>query len=100
VWTFLAQWPVSSGQWPVSNGEPGPAQVPGAVEFTRSRLGFEPDGRQEALLRSGVSRGIVNCSRQWGKPTVGGGDGGSSGLLSGQESGGGGLPYGETERIS
>ena len=33
-------------------------------------MGFWPDGRQEELLRSGTSRGIVNCTRQWGKSTV------------------------------
>ena len=42
----------------------------GVVEFARRRLGFEPDQRQEDLLRSGMRRGIVNCCRQWGKSTV------------------------------
>lgn len=40
------------------------------VEFARSKLGFEPDQRQTALLRSGVKRGMVKCTRQWGKSTV------------------------------
>ena len=39
------------------------------VEFAR-RLGFEPDQRQVELLRGGIKRGIVNCSRQWGKSTI------------------------------
>jgi hypothetical protein len=72
VWTFGAQWPVARpqaglGPWPVQKER---LPVPEVVEFARSRLGFEPDARQEGLLRSGVSRGIVNCTRQWGKSTV------------------------------
>ena len=35
------------------------------MEFTRQRLGFDPNPLQE-LAR----RGIVNCTRQWGKSTV------------------------------
>jgi hypothetical protein len=46
------------------------AGTPDLVSFARERLGFSPDSRQEALLRSGVSRGMVNCTRQWGKSTV------------------------------
>ncbi len=42
----------------------------GVVEFARSRLGFFPDARQEELLRARVKRGMLNCSRQWGKSTV------------------------------
>ena len=38
--------------------------------FARIRLGFEPDERQEMLLRSEAKQGILNCSRQWGKSTV------------------------------
>lgn len=48
-------------------------QAPGAqdeAEFARRRLGFEPDERQSEVLRSERRRGILNCSRQWGKSTV------------------------------
>lgn len=41
-----------------------------AVLFARKRLGFEPDELQAQLLESGHERGILNCSRQWGKSTV------------------------------
>lgn len=41
-----------------------------AAEFARSRLGFRGDGKQEAVLNSEGKRGILNCSRQWGKSTV------------------------------
>jgi phage FluMu gp28-like protein len=40
------------------------------VEFARSRLGFEPDEKQCEVLRSTAKRGILNCTRQWGKTTV------------------------------
>src|ERR1700680_205941 len=40
-----------------------------AVVFTREMLGFSPDAQQEKVLRGG-RRGIVNCTRQWGKSTV------------------------------
>src|SRR5262249_62791 len=40
-----------------------------AVEFARERLEFHPDAIQEMVLRGG-RRGIVNCTRQWGKSSV------------------------------
>src|SRR5438067_6233216 len=42
----------------------------GEVEFARTRLGFHPHERQAEVLRSTAKRGILNCSRQWGKSTV------------------------------
>jgi hypothetical protein len=42
----------------------------GVVEFVRSQLGFEPDAQQRVVLESGAKRGILNCTRQWGKSTV------------------------------
>src|SRR5260370_31488735 len=39
------------------------------VAFARDKLGFTPDEKQELVLRGG-RRGIVNCTRQWGKSTV------------------------------
>ena len=44
--------------------------APDAGAFARLRLGFEPDEQQMAVLRSEAKRGILNCSRQWGKSTV------------------------------
>ena len=41
-----------------------------AGQFAKARLGFEPDAQQLAVLRSSAKRGILNCSRQWGKSTV------------------------------
>ncbi len=45
------------------------ADITDAVAFARDRLGFQPDAQQEQVLRGG-RRGIVNCTRQWGKSTV------------------------------
>jgi phage FluMu gp28-like protein len=36
------------------------------IDFAR-RLGFEPDEKQCEILRSTAKRGILNCTRQWGK---------------------------------
>jgi hypothetical protein len=43
--------------------------VDDAVAFAR-RVGFEPDERQAAVLRSTAKQGILNCTRQWGKSTT------------------------------
>lgn len=43
---------------------------PDAVEFARTRLGFVADAAQSRVLQSRAKRGILNCSRQWGKSTV------------------------------
>src|SRR5882724_7953041 len=40
------------------------------AEFARRRLQFTPDARQAEVLRSTAKRGILNCTRQWGKSTV------------------------------
>ena len=37
-------------------------EIPDIVEFTRQRLGFDPNPPQELALRGG-RRGIVNCTR-------------------------------------
>ena len=39
-------------------------------EFACERLGFEADAKQRAVLDSRSKKGILNCSRQWGKSTV------------------------------
>jgi hypothetical protein len=52
------------------DGETHHPPAPDAVEFARTRLRFEPDERQKEVLESEAKRGILNCSRQWGKSTV------------------------------
>jgi hypothetical protein len=39
-------------------------------EFARHKLAFEAEARQAAVLDSTAKRGILNCTRQWGKSTV------------------------------
>ena len=68
------------------------------VEFARTRLGFWPDTKQEELLRSGAARGIVNCSRQWGKSTVAAAMAVHRAYFRPGEPGGGGVPDGAAER--
>src|ERR1039458_3855422 len=45
-------------------------QADDPVEWVRKKLGFEPDAAQARALRSKSKRGLLNCSRQWGKSTV------------------------------
>src|SRR5437763_6893741 len=40
------------------------------VAFARTRLGFEPDPTQARVLDHTIRRGMLNCTRQWGKSTV------------------------------
>lgn len=40
------------------------------VLFAIHRLGFTPDATQTRVLDPGIWRGILNCTRQWGKSTV------------------------------
>ncbi len=55
---------------PSKRGEDGRVRPIDAVEFARLRLGFVPDEKQAEILRCQAKRGILNCSRQWGKSTV------------------------------
>jgi hypothetical protein len=55
---------------PPKIGKP-PTDSQSVVEFVRKRLQFEPDERQTEVLLSGAKRGILNCTRQWGKSTIG-----------------------------
>ena len=41
-----------------------------AAVFAREALGFEADALQQKVLARGVRRGLLCCSRQWGKSTV------------------------------
>ena len=41
------------------------------LTFIRERLGFAVEPSQLEFLTSNAKRGIVNCSRQWGKSTLG-----------------------------
>src|SRR6266851_318524 len=63
AWTF-------GDEEAIKSKKPKPRPVIDVVEFARTRLGIEPDARQMEVLRSDSKRGILNCSRQWGKSTV------------------------------
>src|SRR5208282_5038079 len=40
------------------------------IGFVERRLAFHPDPWQRLILTSNTKRGILNCTRQWGKTTV------------------------------
>ena len=48
---------------------PPPAPL-GAAEWVRQALGFQADTLQASVLDTLAKRGVLNCSRQWGKSTV------------------------------
>jgi len=60
VWGTFLRCPAKRARGPDRDSEVG---------FAIKRLGFTPDAVQERVLRGG-RRGIVNCTRQWGKSTV------------------------------
>jgi hypothetical protein len=51
-------------------GEGTGAHAADAALFARERLGFAADEQQAEVLRGRIRRGILNCTRQWGKSTV------------------------------
>jgi Terminase large subunit, T4likevirus-type, N-terminal len=54
-----------------ADGGPGRSQAHARItEFALARLGFEADQAQRLVLESEAKRGILNCTRQWGKSTV------------------------------
>jgi hypothetical protein len=48
----------------------GPSAAPGAVAWVREKLGFDPDEGQARVLSTASKRGLLNCTRQWGKSTI------------------------------
>jgi hypothetical protein len=40
-----------------------------APEWVKHNLGFTPDDKQTPVLSTAIHRGILNCTRQWGKST-------------------------------
>ena len=40
------------------------------ARFARERLGFEADPVQTTITNARVHRGLLNCTRQWGKSTI------------------------------
>ena len=48
----------------------GPVKKLSAPATVRERVGFQPDEAQARVLESGAKRGILNCTRPWGKSMV------------------------------
>jgi hypothetical protein len=70
-WPYVHDWlPVESKERVVLGAVARRDDWMDGAEFARARLGFAPDARQAEVLRSESKRGILNCSRQWGKSTV------------------------------
>ena len=40
------------------------------TEWVKERLGMEVDRSQEEVLDAASRKGILNCTRQWGKSTI------------------------------
>jgi hypothetical protein len=75
---FIGSFPGDGFEIRIPPASPGPEAITmtdgashyAAVEFARTRLNFAPDPRQAEVLASSAKRGILNCTRQWGKSTV------------------------------
>ena len=55
---------------PSRSREPERKEAEDAAEWVRRKLGFDPDPKQALVLRSESKRGVLNCTRQWGKSTI------------------------------
>ena len=53
-----------------SKQEPNPIHAGNAALWAEQVLDFHPDDQQRQILESGAARGILNCTRQWGKSTT------------------------------
>ena len=53
-----------------SDAEEPRSEAADAAEWVRERLELPVDALQERVLRTTNKRGILNCSRQWGKSTI------------------------------
>jgi phage FluMu gp28-like protein len=58
------------GRAPRQEEEAAEKEAGGTVEWVRRHLGFEPDALQARVLESEAKRGLLNCTRQWGKSTI------------------------------
>ena len=45
-------------------------EITDAVAWAKDKLNFEADAAQAQILAADAKRGILNCSRQWGKSTT------------------------------
>jgi hypothetical protein len=49
---------------------PPPPSTVDPIAFARTRLNFHPDSNQARVLDPTITRGLLNCCRQWGKSTT------------------------------
>jgi hypothetical protein len=54
----------------VTQKEPAITSTPEVSLWVEQNLGIEPDAQQSRVLQTSVTRGILNCTRQWGKSTI------------------------------
>ncbi len=69
-----------------------------ALAFARTKLGFTPDAAQSEVLQWTANRGILNCTRQWGKSTMAAAKAVHRAYTRGGEPGAGGESDGAAER--
>ena len=67
TWLKPAEEPVREKK----TSEEKPRAVLSAIALAARLRDFDPDELQVRVLESNAHRGILNCSRQWGKSTVG-----------------------------
>ena len=59
--------------WELEAGSPPrrrKGETDDAADWVKERLGFPADSMQAQVLRTKTKRGLLNCSRQWGKSTI------------------------------
>lgn len=71
-WSRSQSWRRSVGKIvpPVSAAPVGDLGVSDILLWAKQQFDFEPDELQARVLQSTARRGILKCSRQWGKSTV------------------------------
>ena len=73
MWHSKTMEPRGTWQERGPSGEPGEknqGERADAAEWVRQKLRFEPDAAQARVLAWEGRRGLLNCTRQWGKSTI------------------------------
>jgi hypothetical protein len=68
----MGNWRIGKRDRPLADRKvpAGRSAAPGAVAWVREKLGFDPDEVQARVLSTSNKRGLLNCTRQWGKSTI------------------------------
>jgi hypothetical protein len=74
---FSATWLLGSGVFtfpglksPVAISPPAATPTLEVSAWVKQNLGIQPDPQQSRVLATSITRGILNCTRQWGKSTI------------------------------